>query len=141
VKSIGDYAFYQCDTLTEIVIPNNVTSIGECAFEGCTFTKVTVGDGITDLAWLDVSALESITLGNGITSIGNNAFTGSRLTEIVISSSVTSIDGYAFYQCSDLKRINYKGTIAQWNAIKKGSGWDKFAQATEVVCSDGKVTL
>ncbi len=35
VTSIGKYAFYGCSGLTSIVIPANVTSIGDWAFSGC----------------------------------------------------------------------------------------------------------
>ena len=36
VTSIGDYAFYYCDSLTSVVIPDSVTSIGDYAFYNCT---------------------------------------------------------------------------------------------------------
>lgn len=35
VSVIGDYAFYQCTSLTSIRIPNGVTDIGICAFGYC----------------------------------------------------------------------------------------------------------
>lgn len=35
VTSIGKNAFYDCPRLTSVTIPNSVTSIGECAFQGC----------------------------------------------------------------------------------------------------------
>ena len=39
VKAIGDNAFYLCGKLTDIIIPNNVTSIGAFAFYGCRHLK------------------------------------------------------------------------------------------------------
>lgn len=36
VTSIGDYAFYNCISLTSVTIPDSVTSIGDSAFSGCT---------------------------------------------------------------------------------------------------------
>jgi len=43
VTSIGDGAFYGCDSLTNVTIPNNVTNIVETAFAGCTnLTAITV---------------------------------------------------------------------------------------------------
>ena len=79
VTSIGNFAFYQCLSLTSITIPNSVTSISDIAFYQC-------------------SSLTSITIPNSITSIGAQAFQNcSSLTSITIPSSVTSIGGYAFY--------------------------------------------
>ena len=37
VTSIGDWAFSNCDSLSEIVIPSSVTSIGDSAFTNCKF--------------------------------------------------------------------------------------------------------
>ncbi len=55
VISIGSCAFYYCDDLTSISIPNSVISIGSCAFEGC-------------------SSLKSIDIPRSVTSIGTDAF-------------------------------------------------------------------
>ena len=40
VTSIGDYAFYYCTGLTTVVVPNSVTSIGISAFEGCSLEAI-----------------------------------------------------------------------------------------------------
>ena len=69
------------------VIPNNVTSISNYAFAGC-------------------SKLTSVTIPNSVTSIGNGAFNVcSSLTEVTIPKSVTSIGVGAFSACSGLTSI------------------------------------
>ncbi|MBQ7712345.1 MAG: leucine-rich repeat protein, partial [Clostridia bacterium] len=61
----------------------------------------------------------------GVTSIGVSAFSGcTGLTTVTIPSTVTSIGSYAFRNCTGLTTINFQGTMAQWNAISKGSDWN-----------------
>ena len=87
VRSIGDYAFYGCSGMTELILPNSVRSIGDFAFHGCR--------GLTELI-----------LPNGITRIEESAFRGcSGLTELTLPSSVTRIGNYAFSDCSGLEKI------------------------------------
>ena len=86
-RTICDRAFSFCRSLSEIVIPSSVTSIGECAFVAC-------------------CSLSEIVIPSSVTSIGNGAFSSCRsLSEIVIPSSVTSIDDGAFYGCDSLSEI------------------------------------
>ena len=105
VTSIGNYAFYNCSSLTSVTIPDDVTSIGESAFYSCSsLTSVTIPDDVTsigDKAFYNCSSLTSITIPNSVTSIGSSAFSGcSSLTSITIPDGVTSIGSSAFYNCS-----------------------------------------
>ncbi|WP_251183240.1 leucine-rich repeat protein, partial [Anaerocaecibacter muris] len=60
-------------------------------------------------------------------------------TSITIPDSVTSIGRYAFYKCSSLTSINFGGTKAQWNSIKKDSYWNSYTGNYTVICTDGTI--
>ena len=87
ITTISPSAFYNCDTLQSLEIPDSVTDIGYASFGNC-------------------NALSSVTIGNGVTNIGANSFECiAKLTSIVIPKSVTSIGNYAFRECWGLARV------------------------------------
>ena len=107
---IGDYAFEFCTGLTSITIPDSVTSIGNDAFWGCkSLTSITIPNSVTSIgkfAFEDCTGLTSITIGNGVTSIGYGAFKGcTGLTSVTIPNSVTSISTAAFEDCTSLTSV------------------------------------
>lgn len=77
-KVICDRAFFRCESLTSIIIPDSVTSIGNSAFYGCvSLTCINIPDGVTsigDWAFNQCESLTSINIPNCVTSIGNEAF-------------------------------------------------------------------
>ena len=118
VTSIGDCAFWGCSSLTSIEIPDGVTSIGMSVFDSCSsLTSIEIPVGVTrlkDFVFYGCSSLTSITIPEGLTSIGSSAFEScSSLTSIAILAGVTSIGESAFKDCSNLNTIYcYKNSTA-----------------------------
>ena len=101
VTGIGGYAFYYCEDLTSVTIPNSVTSVGENAFQHCIgLTTVTIPNSVTTIgkcAFYGCLGLTSMTIGNSVKSIGDEAFAYCYgLPSITIPKSVTSIGSQAF---------------------------------------------
>ncbi|MBE7090585.1 MAG: hypothetical protein E7363_01565 [Clostridiales bacterium] len=139
VTSIGDWAFDSCDSLTEIVIPNSVTSIGDYAFRDCdSLTTVTFGDNsqltsIGNYAFYYCDSLTEIVIPNSVTSIGNSAFSScDSLTEIVIPDSVTSIGNSAFSSCDSLTEIVIPDSVTSIGS----SAFDECDSLTTVTFGD-----
>lgn len=110
VTNIGNYAFNYCPGLTEITIPNSVTSIGTRAFSYCeNLRNIIIHNGITQImnnTFECCTNLTNISLPNGITKIGSSAFRNCvSLSSITIPKSVTSIGNRAFFDCTSLSEV------------------------------------
>lgn len=123
VRVISDDAFWDCRNLTSINL-NAVTSIGENAFSGCSFSSIDIGR---------------------VRQLGQGAFSVCRsLTNVTLPSGVTSIPQHCFYNCENLVLVDlptsieyigrrcfegascdiyYNGTRERWEAIEKSSEW------------------
>jgi len=144
VTSIGDRAFKDCANLTTVTLGNHVESIGNNAFTNCILLEsITIPNSVTSVglrAFQGCDKLTTANIGNGVTTIEADTFKScAKLENVSIGTGVTSIGLRAFDSCTKLKSITYAGTIAQWNAISKATGW-KNSQLTTIHCSDGDTT-
>ena len=109
-RIICNGAFWHCSSLTEIVIPASVTSIGGLAFSGCgSLSSIVIPASVTSIgdgAFAGCGSLSSIVIPASVTSIGNRTFSGcGSLSSIVIPPSITSIGEGAFGGCGFLSSI------------------------------------
>lgn len=114
ITTIGNYAFYDCINLSEVVIPDSITAIGKYAFNRCTsLVEVVIPDSVTlidDDAFNSCHELTAVTMGKGVIGIGNSAFSDCwNLTGIVLPDSVIIIGTYAFGSCSMLSTVEFFG--------------------------------
>lgn len=88
VTAIGDWAFYNCASLTNLELPDSVKLIGGSAFNSC-------------------ANLTNVALGNGLQCIGSSAFNlCSNLLRVALPAPVTNIGASAFWGCSGLLAID-----------------------------------
>jgi len=118
VKSIDEYAFYNCSSLANITIPNSVSSIGYGAFGGNNAWLKSQPDGLVYaglVAYYYKGTMPEethITLRDGTLGIAG-AFENCRgLASITIPNTVTSIGRSAFYQCTSLTNITMMAFVS-----------------------------
>ena len=116
VTGIGNRAFQNSTSLTNVTIPDGVTHIDECAFQGCSsLTDIALPDSLTIIdsyAFNNCAMLTSITIPNGVTRIEWETFYGcSALTDLVLPDTVTYIGRNAFFNCPSLKTVTIPASV------------------------------
>ncbi len=111
VTSIGEFAFFHCETLTSVVIPEGVQSIEYASFYFCTsLENVTIPSTVKTIDEFTFSfccSLVNVVIPEGVKSIGYVAFQDCKsLTNMTIPSTVTEIGENAFNFCHNLERFD-----------------------------------
>lgn len=132
--AIGENAFFGCDSITSITIPNTVTSVGVSAFSGCAnLTSIAIPNSVTsiDLSAFYGTNLQSLTMGIGVTSITGKFSNSYNVPAKVIWLTNTPPSGYANVngkinyvaneQYSDLKNVKvypYLSSMFEVDGVK-----------------------
>ena len=74
VTSIKKYAFYGCSGLNSVTIPSSVNSIDNSAFSGCGLTSVKLHCAKVGDSWFSGLPIKEVTIGEEVTYIGKSAF-------------------------------------------------------------------
>ena len=136
VTSIGQYCFYECQSIKEVTIPGSVTSIGGSCFGGGTSIESVY---ISDIAaWCNIDfgeysplyganlyvqneLITELVIPEGVASIKRYAFSGCKsIVTVKIPNSVKEIGEFAFYRCSRLNKAYFANTNG-WKYVLWGS--------------------
>ena len=117
-------AFFKCQSLTSVVLPDDLTAIADQTFSNCTeLTSIIIPARVTSIgnsAFVNCPKLTSIVIPKEVTSIGKRAFGRCRgLTSIRIPKNVTEIGDEAFDYCSGLTGVDITD-LSAWCKISFG---------------------
>lgn len=118
VRLIGQYAFYECESLTAVDIPGSVERIDNSAFSGCT--------GMT-----------SITLHEGLKVIGDGGLRECEsLTSLELPNGLTTLEDTALYDCSNIEHFTFPASLTDMEAssIYTSKWYEGLANGTELYC-------
>ena len=116
IARIGLQAFYYCNALESVELPNTLTVIEDMAFTGCSgLTSLVIPNSVTDIryyAFSGCSGLTSVVIPDAVEKLGAGAFGGcSSLTSLEIPKYLTEIKDYTFAGCSSLTSVEIPDSV------------------------------
>lgn len=157
VREIREAAFIECYALTEITFPASLERLDAEVFRSNTALKsinvasnnaaytsidgVLYNKNLTELiAYPGGKTDKTFSVLEGVAVMSNAVFAyNENLDTLNIPASVHTINDFFLYE-SSIKTINYGGTVADWNKIKKVGGLD-FGEFFQMInCTDGQIS-
>ena len=146
VTMIGETALADYPRVKSVTLPETVTAIDMRAFKNCTgLERISIPDGVSFIggdAFENCKLLKSVTLPAGLEKLETTLFMNCiGLESVVIPAEVKSISAQVFRDCTALRKLDYLGTVNEWNAIAKDAEWNLGSAIETVHCIDGDVKI
>ncbi len=139
IIKIGDLAFANCTTVTEVSLPHSTVEIGLEAFKKCTkLRKINFSDGVKKIgmsAFEKCINLEKVIIPEGVTEIDSQVFFDcKKLSDIHLPKTLTTIKDLAFGECNNLNAVIIPETVEQISdyAFVKDTDDEDNADETEI---------
>ena len=116
IETIGDNSFIGCSSLTSVIIPNTVKSIGENAFLDCkNLSYIEIPNSVTYMGkgcFFSCENITDIVIPNSVIEIGDYVFSGcTKLSSLKLSTGLTYIPAGAFEHCKSLLSVEIPNNI------------------------------
>ena len=144
--TVGQSAFCTCKTPVDLVIPENVKSIGYNGLSRITSRSVRITAGTESIHPASTLSfcyeLETAVIESPVTTIGSSFFGYDRkLKTVYLPGTITNISSSAFKECKSLSDIYFAGTREEWRNITFEKGWNDSMPSYTVHCSDGDLYM
>ncbi len=145
--SLGNYTFFECETLREVVLPEGLLKIGVRAFYGCTaLWSVKLPHtlrSVRENAFYGCESLLSVEFGTGLEELGINCFYDCiRLSAVKLPATLKSLPASAFAGCASLSAVDLGGvkSIGK-NAFRHCHSIKTVAAAEGIEIDDGNAAI
>ncbi len=136
LTKIGNFAFYNCDGLTKVQLGSGLKTIGEKSFYDCdSIGEIKIPDSVTEIkcqAFYDCNGIASVEFGSGLEIIEESSF--EKCTQLkTLEIGVPIIGNRAFYGCSQLQSLTLKEGVEE---IRGGAFTCEFYNADQALSGD-----
>lgn len=114
-KRLREYAFLDCEELTEVVLPDSITKIPSGIFEKCYSLKTVNASNVDtacDYAFYGCKNLETFDFSK-LQSLDFMAFAYTGIRKAVFSDKFSELGVSAFYSCKNLQTVDMKNCKIQ----------------------------
>ena len=154
VKTVGEYAFSNCESLKELELADGLETIGEYAFSDCKLlSAIELGDGIKyvdSYAFFNCHGVETITLADSLEFIGEAAFANChKVKTLELPTELKVLSTGAFSGCTDLETVTIGEKVETFgSAVFSGTKLENLASNEDVFyvggwavkCNDSNIT-